>query len=70
MLRVNGDRASVPENVNVIISKIVEKIRSLNVLVAKIYNWDETSLFYRSMPAYMLARTMILGLGQSRINHE
>ena len=54
-LRVNGERASVPENVSLLMEPIIDKIRLMNIPINRIYNWDETGLFYRAMPKYTLA---------------
>jgi hypothetical protein len=51
-IKVNGERASVPVNVELLMQPIIDEIRQQQI----VYNWDETGLFYRSMPGYTLAK--------------
>jgi hypothetical protein len=62
-LRLNGERASVPLNVDELMKPIIEVIKDLNIPISNIYNWDETGLFYRSMPRYTLASGLDDGAG-------
>jgi len=54
-IRINGERASLPNNIDELMAPIVEKINSCGIPPCNIYNWDETGLFYRAMPRYTLA---------------
>lgn len=54
-MRTNGERASVPANVHELMAPIIEEIKDMNLHPSKIYNWDETGLFYRALPKCTLA---------------
>jgi len=55
MLRINGERAATPDDYQEAMSTIVDTIESLNLPASRIFNWDETGIFYRSLPKYTLA---------------
>jgi len=54
-LRINGERASLPFNIDELMCPIRTLIDEKGLGPANIYNWDETGLFYRSLPQYTLA---------------
>jgi len=54
-IRVNGERASLPFNIDELMAPIVDLIESSEIPIKNIYNWDETGLFYRGLPRYTLA---------------
>lgn len=54
-IRMNGERASLPGNIDELMIPILDIIQSSQIPISNIYNWDETGLFYRGMPRYTLA---------------
>lgn len=54
-LRVNGERASVPADVWISMAPIIAELERMNLPINRIYNWDETGIFYRALPKYTLA---------------
>jgi hypothetical protein len=54
-IRINGERASLPHNIDELMAPIVEKIKSCGIPPCNVYNWDKTGLFYQAMPRYTLA---------------
>jgi hypothetical protein len=54
-IRVNGERASVPDSYEAELQITLDALSSLELPADRIYNWDETALFYRAMPNYTLA---------------
>lgn len=53
-LRLNGERAEVSIGWEEKMAKIARIITELGIGKEQVYNWDETGLFYRSMPKYTL----------------
>jgi hypothetical protein len=51
-------------NLEQLMIPIRDTIQSLNIPISRIWNWDETGLFYRSMPTYTLARASDTGAGE------
>lgn len=62
-IRVNGERNSVPENINELMEPIENLIDTLEMPPSDIYNFDETGLFYRALPQYTLAKSNDTGGG-------
>ena len=62
-IRINGERASLPANIDVLMEDLLEKIKISNIPISSIYNWDETGLFYRCMPQYTLGARSDDGAG-------
>jgi hypothetical protein len=62
-IKINGERASLPSDVDRFMGPILDAIRALNIPPCNIYNWDETGLFYRAMPRYTLASISDDGAG-------
>jgi DDE superfamily endonuclease/Tc5 transposase DNA-binding domain len=62
-LRINGERAVLPEGMVQRMEEINQQIASLRLPASSIYNWDETGLFYRKMPGYTLAVRSDTGAG-------
>jgi len=54
-LRLNGERAAVPDDWEEKMECVSRMIADLGVSKDRIYNWDETGFFFRSMPKYTLA---------------
>ncbi len=62
-IRINGERASLPANIDVLMEDLLEKVKISNIPISSIYNWDETGLFYRCMPQYTLGARSDDGAG-------
>ena len=61
-VRINGERASIPVNWEELMQQILQLISSENIPISRIYNWDETALFYRQMPKSTLAKKEMMTL--------
>lgn len=62
-IRINGERASIPTEANAQMEVCRGYIRDFGIDPSKVYNWDETGLFYRGMPQYTLAPAFDDGAG-------
>ena len=62
-LRINGERASLPANLEESMAAVRDLILSLSLSAADVFNWDETGLFYKAMPVYTLAARGDTGAG-------
>ena len=55
-LRVNGERASLPENYEELMRPVIQDLANKKYPLNRFYNWDETGLFYKALPNYTLAK--------------
>jgi hypothetical protein len=55
LLRINGERASVPIDYDTLMEPVRRFVAEKGIPPTRIFNWDETGLFYRAMPQYTLA---------------
>jgi hypothetical protein len=62
-IRINGERASVPINYDELMDPIRELIQEKAIPPSRIFNMDETGLFYRSFPKSTLAQGFDDGAG-------
>jgi len=62
-LRISGERASVPLDFEALMAPVVSFIQDKGIPPSRIFNWDETGLFYRAMPGYTLAGRDDTGAG-------
>ena len=61
--RINGKRASIPEDIELLMEPIRKIIMEKGIPISRIYNWDEAGLYYRKYPKYTLARAGDTGAG-------
>ncbi|KAI3647456.1 hypothetical protein MP228_007677 [Amoeboaphelidium protococcarum] len=54
-VRINGERASIKEDYEALLQPILDDLERLQIPPERIYNWDETGLFYRQFGSYTMA---------------
>jgi DDE superfamily endonuclease/Tc5 transposase DNA-binding domain len=63
--RLNGERAKITNESLLEMNNVRAVIRCLNLPLNRIYNWDETALFYKGIPKYTLVKKGDSGAGGS-----
>jgi hypothetical protein len=63
-VRINGERAALTINLEELMDPIRNTIASLNIPIFRIWNWDETGLFYRNR--FVLSLDSHLYFGRDR----